>query len=91
MLRESERPIVKIPARLRGIDGDVAGCLIETWKERASTGTFYTRCRIASEPPSLPDGEYVVEFADYRIPTDKLMSRWELIFLAPEVRISDAA
>lgn len=83
-------PIVRIPGVLRAT-GIVAGCIVETWKERASDGGIYTRCRIADDPPQLPDGPYVLGFGPHSIPTNKFEGRWEPVVLAAESRLRKAA
>ena len=69
----------------------VDGCVLETWKEHASSGKVYTRCRITQEPSDLPDGPYRVEFAGQSIRTRKCEGQWELVFLAPDIKIPEAA
>ena len=79
-------------AVLRGLHSfRVAGCVLETWREHASSGKVYTRCRITKEPPDLPDGPYRVEFAGQSIRTRKCEGEWELVFLAPDIKIPGAA
>lgn len=78
-------PIVRTPAVLRSLSGTVAGCVLETWKERASTGKMYTGCRIVNDPPDLPDGNYIVEFGANRIQTRRVWGVWSLTFLAPDI------
>lgn len=85
-----EDPIVRIPGVLRAA-GVIAGCIVETWKERASNGEIYTRCRIASDPPQLPDGPYLLKFAQYSIPTNKFDGQWEPVVLAAETPLREAA
>ena len=81
--------IVGVPAALRSLESFyVAGCLLETWNEYSSVGKAYTRCRITDEPPELPDGPYMVEFADQSLRTNKYQGKWELVFLAPDLEIS---
>ena len=36
-------------------------------------------------------GPYMVEFADQSLRTNKYQGKWELVFLAPDLEISDAA
>jgi hypothetical protein len=44
----------------------VAYCVLEIFREQSSPGRRRcTRCRIANDPPELPDGAYRVEFARY--------------------------
>jgi len=82
----------RVPAVLSGVDSPIiATCIVETWAEHSSWGKAYTRCRIINDPADLPDGRYIVEFGDRRIPTNKYQGHWELVFLAPEVRLSRAA
>ena len=88
---ENPRPLIRIPALLSGPDGSVSRCFIETWKEPSSTGRTYTRCRIVDDPPELPDGEYMVEFAEQSVRTHKYHGRWELAFLCPGVEVMEAA
>lgn len=88
---QNPHPLIRIPALLSGSDGSVARCFVETWNEESSTGKTYTRCRITDEPPELPDGPYMVEFAEQSLRTNKYQGKWELVFLAPDVEISDAA
>ena len=83
-------PIVRIPGVLRAA-GVIAGCIVETWKERASNGEIYTRCRIANDPPQLPDGPYLLRFGRYSVPTNKFDGEWEVIIVAPEEQIREAA
>lgn len=83
--------IVPIPAVLRRVETPmVVGCVVETWKDVSSAGKAYTRCRIGKEPEDLPDGPYIVEFGGHAIRTNKVEGQWELIFLAPHIRVSAA-
>lgn len=88
---ENPHSLLRIPALLSGPDGLVARCSIETWKEPSSTGRTYTRCRITDDPPALPDGEYLVEFAGHTVRTHKYHGKWELTFLSPDLEFSPAA
>jgi hypothetical protein len=64
---------------------DVGGmCTLEVWNEVSSRGRRFIRCRITNDPPELPDGAYRVEFAGYRVVTNKLEGHWELSFLWPQ-------
>ena len=83
-------PIVRIPGVLRA-PGIVAGCLVETWKERAFNGEVHTRCRIADDPPQLPDGPYTLRFGRHAVPTNKFEGNWEPVVLAPESQVRKAA
>jgi hypothetical protein len=83
--------LMRLPALLSGPDGGVTRCFVESWKEQSSKGRTYTRCRIVDDPPHLPDGEYVVEFAEQSIRTNKYHGRWELTFFCPDRDITDAA
>lgn len=85
-----EDPIVRIPGVLRAA-GVIAGCIVETWKERASNGEIYTRCRIVSDPPQLPDGPYLLRFAQHSVPTNKFDGQWEPVVLVPEAQLREAA
>lgn len=83
---------LRIPAVLRAVGTMMfAGCVVETWKQFSSSGKAYTRCRIANDPPDLPDGPYMIEFAGHVVRTNKVDGRWELVFLAPDIRIDTAA
>lgn len=82
--------VVRIPGILSA-KGIVAACIVETWKERSSTGHLFTRCRIINDPPHLPDGPYEVEFAGHKVPTRKTSGRWELVFFAPELEAGPRA
>lgn len=68
-----------------------AGCLVETWKDVSSSGKAYTRCRIVNDPPDLPDGAYILDFAGHSVPTGRVDGKWELVFLAPHLRTDHAA
>ena len=87
---QTPRSVIRIPALLRGWDGKAASCLIETWNEQSSAGKIYTRIRITDDPPELPDGEYLVEFAEQSLRTQKYQGKWQLVFLAPDTSIADA-
>lgn len=92
VLGAAAEEIFRLPAALRSLESlHVASCLLETWKEHSSVGKTYTRCRITDEPPELPDGPYMVEFAHQSLRTNKYQGKWELTFLAPDVDISEAA
>ena len=82
---------IRIPALLCGPDGTINTCRVEIWEEQSSSGRTYSRCRITDEPPDLPDGPYMVEFADHSIRTIRYHENWELVFLPPHVRVSEAA
>lgn len=77
------RVVLRIPAVLRG-ERRVAWCVLEIWREESSTGRRCTHCRIANDPPELPDGSYRVEFARYSVPTRKVHGTWEQLFVVPE-------
>lgn len=85
-----EDPIVRIPGVLRA-PGVIAGCVVETWKERASNGEICRRGRIANDPPQLPDGPYLLRFGRYSIPTNKFEGRWEPVVVTPESQLREAA
>ncbi|HLJ76013.1 MAG TPA: hypothetical protein VKT75_01295 [Acidobacteriaceae bacterium] len=79
---------VRIPAVLRAVGTMMfVDCVVETWKQFSSYGKAYTRCRIANDPPHLPDGPYILEFAGQFIRTNRVDGRWELVFLAPNISI----
>lgn len=83
MSESSENQVVlRIPAVLRGM-GKVAYCVLEIWREESSSGRC-TRCRIANDPPHLPDGSYCVEFARSSVRTNKYQGKWEEVFVVPE-------
>ena len=86
-----ERLLLRIPALLCCPDGTIARCFFETWKEQSSAGKTYTRCRITDDPPELPDGEYMVEFAEQSLRTIKRWGKWQLVFLAPDFEIEELA
>lgn len=83
-------PIVRIPGVLRRA-GLVAGCIVETWNEQGFNGKMYTRCRIANDPPQLPNGPYILRFARYSIPTNKFEGKWEPVVLEAESQLAEAA
>lgn len=85
-----EDPIARIPGVLRAA-GIVAGCIVETWKERAFNGEIYTRCRVVNDPPQLPDGPYMLRFSRYSIPTNKFEGKWEPMALAAAPQLREAA
>lgn len=82
--------VLRIPAVLRG-KSRVAYCVLEIWREESSAGRRCTRCKIANDPPELPDGAYRVEFARYSVHTRKHKGKWELVFIVPEKMTSQAA
>ena len=83
--------VLRIPAVLRGMSR-VAYCVLEIFREQSSPGRRRcTRCRIANDPPELPDGAYRVEFARYSVHTRKHKGNWELVFIVPERLTSQAA
>ena len=82
--------VLRIPAVLRGMS-KVAYCVLEICREEPSSGGRCTRCRIANDPPELPDGSYRVEFAKYSVRTKKCKGSWELVFAVPESRPRKAA
>jgi len=82
--------IVHVDALLRGM-GRQAHCMLETWKERSSSGRVFTRCRIVDDPPGLPDGAYEIAVLGETIVTKKWSGVWDLTYLPPSVRIDDAA
>lgn len=84
-------PILRIPALLIATDGTLTRCFVESWNERSSAGKTYTRCRITDDPPELPDGEYMVEFAEQPLRTHKHQGKWQLVFLAPDFGIEEMA
>ena len=88
---QSPHSLIRIPALHSSPDGRAERCFVETWKEQSSTGRTYTRCRIVDDPPDLPDGDYLVEFAEQSVRTHKYHGRWELVFLYPDLEIIDAA
>jgi hypothetical protein len=80
--------IIRIPAVLRSKDSIfVTGCVLEIWKEYASSGKAYTRCRLVEEPSELPNGAYIVDIAGHSIRTNKILGMWGLVFLAPDLEI----
>lgn len=83
-------PIVRIPGVLRAA-GVIAGCVVEAWKERATDGEIYVRCRIANDPPQLPNGPYLLRFGRYSVPTNKFEGAWEPVVLAPDSQLREAA
>jgi hypothetical protein len=83
--------VIRTPALLRGPDGIITQCIIETWQEQSSSGKTYTRCRIVDEPADLPNGSYVVQFAEQSLQTNKHYGKWGLFFLPPEIEIVRAA
>lgn len=85
-------PIVRIPGVLRAA-GIIAGCMVETWKERAFDGAIYRRCRIADDPPQLPDGPYLLKFGRYSVPTNKFEGKWEpvVVLAAESSQVREAA
>ena len=87
---QSPRSLIRIPALLHAADGSTARCFVETWNEQSSAGKIYTRIRITGDPPELPDGEYMVEFAEQSLRTQKYQGKWQLVFLAPDTNIADA-
>lgn len=60
-------------------------CTLEIWQEQSSTGRDYTRCRIADDPPFLPDGAYQLFFGGHTVNTRKIFGAWELIFFSPDI------
>lgn len=82
--------VVRIPGILSAT-GIVAPCIVETWKERSSSGHVFTRCRIINDPPQLPDGPYDLEFGGHKVTTRKLSGKWELVFFVPEMEAGRAA
>lgn len=84
------KQVVHLPARLRGM-GRVAGCILEVWDERSSSGRMYTRCRITNDPPNFPDGLYYVDFAGHMILTRRWGGLWDITFLPPDLQSDDAA
>ena len=84
-------PVLRIPALLIATDGKSARCFVEIWNERSSAGKTYTRSRITDDPPELPDGEYMVEFAEQSLRTIKRWGKWQLVFLAPDFEIEEMA
>lgn len=85
-----EDPVVRMAGVLRTANL-VAGCVVETWKERAFNGRIYTRCRIVEDPPQLPDGPYVLRFARHSIPTNKFEGKWEPVVFEAESQLREAA
>ena len=63
----------------------------EIWDEYSSSGRKYTRCRITNEASELPDGSYILEFADESIRTKRYYNKWELVFLPRRIRPIEAA
>ncbi|HKR29126.1 MAG TPA: hypothetical protein VJT08_01535 [Terriglobales bacterium] len=51
---------------------------------------MYTRCRIIGDPPELPDGDYMVDFAEQSVRTQKYQGKWQLVFLAPDADVIDS-
>lgn len=90
MTNFSADPIVRTPGVLRAA-GLIAGCIVEMWKERAFNGEVYTRCRISDDPPQLPDGPYMLRFAQYALPINKFEGNWEVGVLAVEPAARKAA
>jgi hypothetical protein len=88
---EKSHPLIRIPAVLSGPDGIVTRCFVETWTEQSSTGKTCTRCRITDDPPELPDGDYMVEFAEQSVRTKRHHGKWQLVFLCPDLEMTDAA
>ncbi|HUB19743.1 MAG TPA: hypothetical protein VL990_13970 [Acidobacteriaceae bacterium] len=68
-----------------------AACELITWKEQATSGRVYTRCRIVEEPSDLPEGPYTLSFAGHAIPTRKFDGCWMLSFLPPGIDLGQAA
>lgn len=62
-------------------------CTLEAWQERSSSGRVFTRCRIADDDPTLPDGPYEVAFGGGSVKTHKTSGAWELVFLSPEMKL----
>ena len=85
-----DHPLFRISALLTGIDGTTARCCVEMWHEQSSTGKTYTRCRIIGDPPELPDGDYMVDFAEQSVRTQKYQGKWQLVFLAPDADVIDS-
>lgn len=81
--------VLRFPAVLRGMS-KVAYCMLEIRRRDSSTG-HCTHCRIADDPPELPDGPYRVEFARYSVQTRKYRGKWEPVFAVPERRTAKAA
>ena len=81
--------LIHIPALLSGSNGMVATCLLETLQESSSANK--TRCRITDDLPELADGEYMVEFAEQSARANKCHGQWELVVIATDMDITDAA
>jgi hypothetical protein len=86
-----EEKLIRIPGLLCGPDGVTSTCLVEIWDEYSSSGRKYTRCRITNEASELPDGSYILEFADESIRTKRYYNKWELVFLPRRIRPIEAA
>ncbi|HKR30845.1 MAG TPA: hypothetical protein VJT08_10215 [Terriglobales bacterium] len=82
--------VLRIPAVLRGMS-KIAYCALEIWREELPSGSRCTRCRIANDPPELPDGAYRVEFARYSAQAKKSRGNWEPVFVVPEKHRAAAA
>lgn len=86
MSENTEKQIaLRIPAVLLGM-GNIAYCVLEIWREEASSGQGCTQCRIANDPAELPDGSYRVVFGHSSVQTRKSGGRWEPVFVVPERR-----
>lgn len=82
--------VIRVEALVRGM-GHEARCILETWKERSSTGRVFTRCRMSEGPPDLPDGSYEISIGEQSFSTRRWSGLWELTFLPSWIRIDDAA
>lgn len=81
---------VRVGAVVRGMGVEVE-CILETWKERSSSGRVFTRCRVVEDPPNLPDGTYEVTINDQTFTTKRWSGAWDLIYLPKWVRTGQAA
>jgi hypothetical protein len=82
--------VVRVGAVVRGM-GVEAPCILETWKEKSSSGRVFTRCRVVEDPPNLPDGPYDVTIDGQTFSTRRWSGAWDLIYLPKWVRTGQAA
>ena len=82
--------VIRVRGVLRGLERD-GECELLIWKESSSAGEAITRCKIASEPPDLPDGPYTLSAGGHALETRKFEGEWSLSVLPPKLAIEWAA
>lgn len=81
---------IRVDGVLRGMNHE-ARCKLVVWQESSSTGRIYLRCEIKEEPEGLPNGSYILSFADHRLLTRKWEGHWLLRYLPQGIQLQHAA